>query len=89
MLLSVTFTAKLEFVFVLTFENGFSQSFHFKLNKKSIGSSKKKVPGIIKIALRLRDWPVLGNQLKETRNSVFCVTPKNQALHESSSVFLK
>ena len=84
MLLSVTFTAKLEFVFVLTFENGFSQSFHFKLNKKSIGSSKKKVPGIIK-----RDWPVLGNQLKETRNSVFCVTPKNQALHESSSVFLK
>ena len=36
LLLSVTFTAKLELDFVLTFE-----SFHFKANRKSIGSSKK------------------------------------------------
>ena len=27
--------------------------------------------------------------LKETRNSYFCVIPKNQALHESASFFLK
>ena len=36
-LLSVTFTAKLELVFVLTFEN----DFYFKANRKSIGSPKK------------------------------------------------
>ena len=42
MLLSVTFTEKLELVFVLTFENAFSQSFHFKANRKSIGSSKNR-----------------------------------------------
>ena len=28
-------------------------------------------------------------QLKETRNSYFCVTPENEALHESASLFLK
>ena len=37
--ISVTFTAKLELAFVLTFENAFSYSFHFKGNRKSIGSS--------------------------------------------------
>ena len=42
LLLSVTFTAKLEVVFVLTFENAFSWSFHFKANRKGIGSSKKR-----------------------------------------------
>ena len=40
LLLSVTFTAKLELVFVLTFENTSSYSFHFKANRKRIGSSK-------------------------------------------------
>ena len=42
LLLSVTFTTKLEFVFVLTFENAVSWSFYFKANRKSIGSSKKR-----------------------------------------------
>ena len=42
LLLSVTFTAKLELVFALTFENAFSQSYHFKANRKSIGSSEKR-----------------------------------------------
>ena len=42
LLLSITFTAKLELVFVLTFENSFSQSFHFEANRKGIGSSKKR-----------------------------------------------
>ena len=42
LLLSVTFLAKLELVFVLTFENAFCQSFHFKANRKSKGSSKKR-----------------------------------------------
>ena len=41
MLLSVTFTAKFELVFVLTFENDFSYSFHFKASRKTIGSSKE------------------------------------------------
>ena len=41
LLLSVTFTAKLELVFVLTFENAFSESFHFKANRKSIVLLKK------------------------------------------------
>ena len=41
LLLSGPFTAKLELAFVLTFENGFSESFHFKANRKRIGSSKK------------------------------------------------
>ena len=36
----VAFTAKLELVLVLTFENAFSLSFHFKGNRKSISSSK-------------------------------------------------
>ena len=42
LLLSVTFTAKLELVFVLTSENAFSWSFHFKAKRKSIRSSKKR-----------------------------------------------
>ena len=32
LLLSVTFMAKLELIFVLTIENAFSWSFHFKAN---------------------------------------------------------
>ena len=42
LLLSVTFTAKLELVFVLIFESAFSDSFHFIANRSSIGSSKKR-----------------------------------------------
>ena len=42
LLLPVISTAKLELVFVLTFENAFSKSFHFKANRKSIDSSKKR-----------------------------------------------
>ena len=41
LLLSGPFTAKLELAFVLTFENAFSESFHFKANRKRIGFSKK------------------------------------------------
>ena len=39
LLLSVTITAKLELDFALS-ENGFSKSFDFKANRKSMGSSK-------------------------------------------------
>ena len=42
LLLSASFTAKFELVFVLTMENTFSLRFHFKTNRKSIGSSKKR-----------------------------------------------
>ena len=48
LLLSVTFTEKLQLVFVLTFENTFSYSFHFKANRKSLGSSKKVYQGFSK-----------------------------------------
>ena len=40
MLLSASFTVKFELVFVLTLEKAFSWRFHFKANRKSIGSSK-------------------------------------------------
>ena len=42
LLLSARFTAKFELVFVLTLENDFSYRFHFKANRKSKGSSKKR-----------------------------------------------
>ena len=61
LLLSVTFTAKLQLVFVLTFENAFSQSFHFKVNRKRIGSSKNGT----------RDFQ---NTLPFERSSCFYVT---------------
>ena len=41
LLLSVTFTAKFELIFILAFENDLSESFHFKANRKSIDSSTK------------------------------------------------
>ena len=40
LLFSASFTAKLGLVFVLTHKKAFSQTFHFKVNSKSIGSSK-------------------------------------------------
>ena len=55
LLLSLTFMAKLGLDFVLAFENSFSENFYFKSNRKSIGYSKKSVPGIFKMVLRLRD----------------------------------
>ena len=42
MLLLARFTAKFELVFVLTLENASSLRFHFKANRKSIHSSKKR-----------------------------------------------
>ena len=42
LLLPVTFTTKHELDFALTFENAFSQSFHFKAKRNSIGSPKKR-----------------------------------------------
>ena len=42
---NASFTAKFEFVFVLTQENDFSERFHFKLNRKSISSSKNRYQG--------------------------------------------
>ena len=42
LLLSARFTTELELAFVLTLEKTFSQRFHLKANRKSIGSSKKR-----------------------------------------------
>ena len=41
LLLSVTFTAKFELVFVLTFKNAFSKCFHLTTNRRSIDSYEK------------------------------------------------
>ena len=48
MLLLVTFTVKLELVFAWTFKSAFSWSFHFKANRKSMDSSKKRHKGFSK-----------------------------------------
>ena len=58
LLLATSLPAKLGLVFVLTLENAFSYRFHFKVNRKSVGSPKKTVLGIFKMALRLRDLHV-------------------------------
>ena len=42
LLLFITFTVKFDLVLVLALENSFSWSFHFKANRKSIDSSKKR-----------------------------------------------
>ena len=63
-----SFAAKFEFVFVLTQENTFSESFHFKTNRKSIGSSKKTELGTFKIALRLRNQHIFMSQSLEILN---------------------
>ena len=63
MLLSVTFTAKLE-------------SFHFKDKVKSISSSKKIVLGIFKIALRLRVRHVFMWQSVKVSNVFYTLTLK-------------
>ena len=57
LLLSVPFTAKLELVFVLTFENDFLRVFNLKPTERA-QALLKKVLWIFKIALRLRDWHV-------------------------------
>ena len=47
--------AKYELVFVLTFENAYSYSFHFKANRKNIDCSKNGTRDFTNnIALRLR-----------------------------------
>ena len=44
LLLLASFTTKFELVFALTLENDFSLRFHFKANRKSLGSSKNSPP---------------------------------------------
>ena len=88
LLLSVAFTAKPELVFVLTFENAFSESFHFKANRKSIGSSKKSVLGIFKIALRLRDRHVFMSQSVKVSN-VFNTLTLTQIFWKTKTFFKK
>ena len=42
LLLSAGFAGKFGLVFVLTLGNAFSEMFHFEVNRKSIGSPKKR-----------------------------------------------
>ena len=86
LLLSVTFTAKLELDFVLTFENALSQSFHFKANRKSIGASKKQYQGFS--ALRLRDRHVFMQQLVKVLN-VFNTSTLKQILQKTKKFVKK
>ena len=50
LLLSTSFTAKFGLAFVLTLESTLSQRFHFQVNRKSIGSSKKRLKMIEKVS---------------------------------------
>ena len=50
-----------------TLENTYSQKFLLKANRKNMVSSKKPVPAIFKIALRLRDWHAFICQSVEIR----------------------
>ena len=45
----------------------------------------------INLVIHFFDYKLIINkrQLKETHNSYFCVTPKNQALHECALFFFK
>ena len=88
LLLPVAFTAKLALIFVLTFENAFSESFHFKANRKSIGSSKKSVLGIFKIALRLRNRHVFMSQSVKVSN-VFNILTFKQIFWKTKTFFQK
>ena len=88
LLLPVAFTAKLALIFVLTFENAFSESFHFKATRKSIGSSKKSVLGIFKIALRLRDRHVFMSQSVKVSN-VFNTLTLKQIFWKTKTFFKK
>ena len=73
LLLSVTFTAKLELVFVLTFENTFSSCFHFKASRMSIG---------------LRDWHVFMWQSVKVSN-VFNTLTLKQIFWKTKTFFKK
>ena len=75
MLLSVTFTAKLE-------------SFHFKANVKSISSPKKIVLGIFKVALRLRVRHVFMWQSVKVSNVFYILTLK-QIFWKTKTFFQK
>ena len=86
MLLLVSFTAKLAFFFLLRFENVFPYSFHFKANRKSIGS--KTVLGIFKIALRFRDRHIFMWQSVKVSN-VFNTSKFETNFLENENLFQK
>ena len=48
LVLSSSFTAKFELAFGFTLENAFTLRFHFKVNSKSIVSSKQRCYGFLK-----------------------------------------
>ena len=48
LLISASFTVKFEMIFSLTQQNTFSERFHFNINRKSIGSSKKRCWAFLK-----------------------------------------
>ena len=53
LVLPASFNTKFGLFFVLTLENAFSQRFHFKSNRKSIGFSKKRYYGFsIQLSVR-------------------------------------
>ena len=66
---------KFGLLFVLTLENTFSQRFHFKAIRKSIGSSKKPYQGFSKF-LRLRDRHVFMRQSQKVLNVFNILTLK-------------
>ena len=57
-----------------------------KYRRKIISKYRQISPFIAWWELSLERLP---KSLKETRNSHFCVNPKNEALHECTSLFFK
>ena len=86
-LLSVNFTAKLQLVFVLTFENAFSQSFRFKTNRKSIDSSKSSTRDFQNSPLFER-LPCFFVRISESFN-VFNILTLKQVFWETKTFFKK
>ena len=76
LLLSATFMAKFELLFVSTQENPFSQRFHFNTNRKEHRLFYKTTLGIFKIAIHLRDQHVFMPHSLEILNIFNAVTSK-------------
>ena len=88
LLLSSGFTAKFGLVFVLTKENAFSETFHFKANRKSIGSSKKWCYGFSKWPSVWEAGMVFMWQSLKTLN-IFNIFTLKQILWKTKNVFKK
>ena len=88
MFLPASFTGNIWVGFCLSTETAFSYRFHFKDNRKGIGSSKETVLEIFKMAIRLRDRHVFMWQSVEILN-VFNTLILKQKFWKTKTFFKK